>query len=62
MTDREIIEKHITGQQLILILFDSLESRMDSLESKVAKLEQTVSAIKLHLENITDKNISILAE
>ncbi len=35
---------------------------MDSLESKVAKLEQTVSAIKLHLENITDKNISILAE
>ena len=35
---------------------------MDSLESRVAKLEQTVSTIKLHLENITDKNISILAE
>ena len=52
---------------------DGFESRMDKFESQMDRMEESqkrfeeetrnnFADIKLHLENITDKNISILAE
>lgn len=39
-----------------------LKTDVSGLKTDVSGLKQEVSAIKLHLENVTDKNISILAE
>lgn len=44
------------------VRIDGLEVRVDRLETKVGALDQRVIDIELHLENVTDKNISILAE
>ena len=52
---------------------DKFESRMDKFESQMNRMEESqkrfeeetrnnFADIKLHLENITDRNISILAE
>ena len=52
---------------------DGLESRMDGLEDRMERMEKNqerfeeetrnnFADIRLHLENITDRNISILAE
>ena len=52
---------------------DKFESRMDGFESRMDRMEErqkcfeeetrnNFADIKLHLENITDRNISILAE
>ena len=52
---------------------DGFESRMDKFESQMDRMEESqkrfeeetrnnFADIKLHLENITDRNISILAE
>lgn len=52
---------------------DGLESRMDGLEDRMERMEKNqerfeeetrnnFADIKLHLENTTDKNLSILAE
>ena len=52
---------------------DGFESRMDKFESQMNRMEESqkrfeeetrnnFADIKLHLENITDRNISILAE
>ena len=52
---------------------DGFESRMDGFESQMNRMEESqkrfeeetrnnFADIKLHLENITDRNISILAE
>ncbi len=42
--------------------FDGLETKVDNLETRFDNLDNKVSGINLHLENVTDKNISILAE
>ena len=45
---------------------DKFESRMDRMEERQKRFEEETrnnfADIKLHLENITDRNISILAE
>lgn len=41
---------------------DILETRMDSLEIRVTSLENRVTKLELHIENVTDKNIQLLAE
>ena len=45
---------------------DGFEGRMDRMEERQERFEEetrnTFADIKLHLENITDKNLSILAE
>ena len=45
---------------------DGFESRMDRMEERQKRFEEETrnnfADIKLHLENITDRNISILAE
>ena len=59
MTDREILEA-------VLVEVRGLEDRMERMEKNQERFEEETrnnfADIKLHLENITDRNISILAE
>ena len=73
MTDREILEAVLVEVKGLGTRMDGLESRMDGLEDRMERMEKNqerfeeetrnnFADIKLHLENITDRNISILAE
>lgn len=55
MTDREILE-------LILSKMDSMETKMDSLESEVSHIKSDLQGTKLTLENVTNRNIQLVAE
>ena len=59
MTDREILEA-------VLVEVRGLEDRMERMEKNQERFEEETrnnfADLKLHLENITDRNISILAE
>ena len=59
MTDREILEA-------VLVEVRGLEDRMERMEKNQERLEEETrnnfADLRLHLENITDRNISILAE
>lgn len=41
---------------------EQLEMRVDSLEITTARLDQRLTSVELHLKNVTDKNIALLAE
>ena len=41
---------------------DAIDSRLTSLELKVDKLETKADTLEIHIENVTDKNIALLAE
>ena len=73
VTDRQILEAVLTEVRGFGTRMDKFESRMDGFESQMNRMEESqkrfeeetrnnFADIKLHLENITDKNISILAE
>lgn len=73
MTDREILEAVLVEVKGLGTRMDGLESRMDGLEDRMERMEKNqerfeeetrnnFADIKLHLENTTDKNLSILAE
>ena len=59
MTDREILEA-------VLVEVGGLEDRMERMEKNQERFEEETrnnfADLRLHLENITDRNISILAE
>ena len=73
MTDRQILEAVLTEVRGLGTRMDKFESRMDKFESQMNRMEErqkcfeeetrnNFADIRLHLENITDRNISILAE
>ena len=73
MTDREILEAVLVEVRGLGTRMDGLESRMDGLEDRRERMEKNqerfeeetrnnFADLRLHLENITDRNISILAE
>ena len=73
MTDREILEAVLVEVKGLGTRMDGLESRMDGLEDRMERMEKNqerfeeetrnnFADLRLHLENITDRNISILAE
>ena len=59
MTDREILEA-------VLVEVRGLEVRIERMEKNQERFEEETrnnfADLRLHLENITDRNISILAE
>ena len=72
MTDRQILEAVLTEVRGLGTRMDKFESRMDKFESQMNRMEErqkcfeeetrnNFADIRLHLENITDRNISILA-
>ena len=74
VTDRQILEAVLTEVRGLGTRMDKFESRMDGFESQnepngrrrqkrfEEETRNNFADIKLHLENITDRNISILAE
>ena len=69
MTDREILEQLLAGQQEMHSDITEMRSHISDLQlahketnTRLSKLEDEVSAMKLRLENTTDKNIQLIAE
>ena len=73
VTDREILEAVLTEVRGLGTRMDGLESRMDGLDSRMERMEKrqeqfeeetrdNFADLRLHLENITDRNLSIRAE
>ena len=73
MTDRQILEAVLAEVKGIGTRMDGLETRMGGLETRMDRFEErqerfeeetrnNFADLRLHLENITDRNISILAE
>ena len=71
VTDRQILEAVLTEVRGFGTRMDKFESRMDGFESRMDRMEErqkrfeeetrnNFADIKLHLENITDRNISCL--
>lgn len=73
VTDREILEAVLAEVRGLGTRMDGLESRMAGLDSRMERMEKrqeqfeeetrdNFADLRLHLENITDRNLSILAE
>ena len=66
MTDREILEAVLVEVRGLGTRMDGLEDRMERMEKNQERFEEETrnnfADLRLHLENITDRNISILAE
>ncbi len=73
MTDRQILEAVLAEVKGLGTRMDGLETRMGGLETRMDRFEErqerfeeetrnNFADLRLHLENITDRNISILAE
>ena len=66
MTDRQILEAVLAEVKGLGTRMDGLEGQMKRMEEHEERFEEETrnnfADIRLHLENITDKNISILAE
>ena len=73
VTDREILESVLAEVRGLGTRMDGLESRMNGLDVRMERMEKrqeqfeeetrdNFADLRLHLENITDRNISILAE
>lgn len=41
---------------------DTMKSDMDTMKKDIQETKQKVTGIELHLENVTDRNIQIVAE
>ena len=66
MTDRQILEAIFAEVKGLGTRMDGFEGRMDRMEKRQERFEEETrnnfADIKLHLENITDRNLSILEE
>lgn len=53
----------MTDNELLLAMSELLDTKLKAeLQSELQPLKDDIRDIKLHLENITDKNIELLAE
>lgn len=53
----------MTDNELLLAISDMLDVRLKTaLQTELQPLKDDIRYIKLHLENVTDKNIDLLAE
>ena len=59
MTDRQILEAVLAEVKGLVTRMDRMEKRQERFEEET---RNNFADIKLHLENITDRNLSILAE
>lgn len=53
------MQKDITGMQKDIA---SMQKDITSMQKDIASMQKDITDVKLHLENITDRNISLLAE
>lgn len=52
------------GEKLDLILsqMQDMKTEMQDMKTEMQKLNQRTTSIELHIENVTDKNIQLIAE
>ena len=62
MTDGEKFDLILEEMRGMKSDMQDMKSEMKDMKSEMQKLEQKVTGIKLHLENVTDRNISLVAE
>lgn len=69
MTDNEMLalilskfDKIETRLDKIETRLDQIETRLDLLETDMQEIKRRTTSIELHLENVTDKNIQLIAE
>lgn len=62
MNDNEKLDLILSELQGFKQQFDGLEQRFDKLEQRTNILEQEIRKINLTLENVTNRNILIVAE
>ena len=62
MTDREILEKILHGQEEMRADIACMQVSIAELQDTVERLDSRVTKLNLHVENETDRNICILAE
>lgn len=62
MTDNEKLDLILSEMQGFKQKFDGLEQKFDGLEQRMDTLENEIKKINLTLENVTNRNISIVAE
>lgn len=53
------MQKDITGMQKDIA---GMQKDITSMQKDIASMQKDITDVKLHLENITDRNISLLAE
>ena len=60
------MQKDITGMQKDIASMQkditSMQKDITSMQKDIASMQKDITDVKLHLENITDRNISLLAE
>ena len=62
MTDGEKLDLILSELQGVKNNMQSMESEQQSMKSEMQKLNQKVTGIEVHLENVTDRNIRLIAE
>ena len=62
MTDSEKLDLLLSEMTGMKSEMQSMKSEMQSMKSEMQSMKEKVTGIELHLENVTDKNIQLLAE
>lgn len=62
MTDSEKLDLILSEMQTMKSDMDTMKSDMDTMKKDIQETKQKVTGIELHLENVTDRNIQIVAE
>lgn len=57
--DIDVIKKDIDGMKNDI---DGMKNDIDGMKNDIENLDKRVTSLEVHLENITDKNIRIIAE
>ena len=57
--DIDVIKKDIDGMKNYI---DGMKNDIDGMKNDIENLDKRVTSLEVHLENITDKNIRIIAE
>lgn len=62
MTDGELLQAIYADTQDMKKRISNVETKMDSLESEVSHIKSDLQGTKLTLENVTNRNIQLVAE
>lgn len=62
MTDSEKLDLILSEMQTMKSDMDIMKSDMDTMKKDIQETKQKVTGIELHLENVTDRNIQVIAE
>lgn len=62
MTDSEKLDLILSEMQGMKSEMQGMKSEMQDMKSEMQELKQRTAGIELHIENVTDRNIQLIAE